>query len=338
MLKKLPFYSILSLIAILAFSSCSKDVDDIKEIIEPKKAPELSGKDFDISETVTAYYDALPEIIVNVEAPGKIEKLVLEVKGGKIDLVNVANSSSEAAKKIAESLISTSDKSTIKGETSLELNISEALKNNIISSESIAITIKVDDANGLGTEETLNIELKSQYTVEVSKVVLLGGSKSEKGSFYSVLSDSVYIANDAKNNQDKIDFLYGYYSSGNATILAPSKAADLGSSTALTSWTTKNATKISSVIASSYDELTGDDKLKQQFQISTLNLFALAESVQSHHVESLKEGSAFQFVLVDGTVGVAKVMKLTNGVTGEIELSVAYIKKEIGGNTTITNN
>ena len=337
-MKKISFYSLFSLILLIGFTSCSKDAEEVIENATPKKAPAISGKGFDIKKPIEIYSDSIPEITVIIEATGKIESLTIEKDSKKIDLVDITKSTSNTEKGFAVALITAHNASStsLKGETKVELNINQVFIADSMQGKSFELKINVFDVNGLGTEETLNIKVKSRYSVEVSKVVLLGAHENAKGSFYSVISDSVYTSEHAKNNADKIDFLYGYYTNGKATILAPSEAGKLGSSN-LASWSTKNETLIAKSATSIFDDLIGDNNDLKQVQIKALNLFASAES-STHQVNSLEEGDVFQFVLVNGTVGVAEVVKLSTGTTGTIELSVAYIKKEIGGNTTITQN
>jgi hypothetical protein len=110
-----------------------------------------------------------------------------------------------------------------------------------------------------------------------------------------------------------IDIVYFYGATNNASLAAPDDAgANEFSVFALDSWSTKNSTKFTAVLAVDFDTVLGAEDIDGFVSSTPANSKA----------SKLSAGDVVGFETANGQKGLVKVTDITTGETGSITISV----------------
>jgi hypothetical protein len=121
------------------------------------------------------------------------------------------------------------------------------------------LTFRVTSEGGLTAEKILNVTV-IEAGVAIRKVteIELGSWDDPIGSFYNTVDDVVYTVSTAKQNQDKVDFLFFKGAVNLNTLAAPDdEDANTIATYELSDWTTKNQTRfnLSDMTAQTFDAI-----------------------------------------------------------------------------------
>jgi len=188
---------------------------------------------------------------------------------------------------------------------------------------SVGNTIKVvfkatdDDGDEYAAETEVTITViedpNSGNPITTYSAKLMGAqSNATDGSFMDAETGTVYLSAAAATNQSLVDLVYYYGSTNYATLCAPSDptvGGGTGNLSLCASWTTLNATTLSTttITSAEFDAMTDD----AGFLSST-----------GSKVTSLAVGDVIAFETADGKSGLIKVSALTTGSTGDITIDV----------------
>jgi hypothetical protein len=124
----------------------------------------------------------------------------------------------------------------------------------------------ITDAEGETAEVSLDITTEITYgPLSVFENVTLGDQDNSTGSSFASLDGTVYNLADAKENSDKIDFVYYYGATNKATLCAPADetAAQVynNATYGVATWATRNATvfKETEVTVEEFDAIPADN-------------------------------------------------------------------------------
>lgn len=150
-------------------------------------------------------------------------------------------------------------------------------------------------------------------TITEFTAVIMGAHKNaEYGSFLDAHEGMVYKVSEAKNNQDKVDIVYYYGATNQATLAAPDDAGAAEFNVYdLDNWTTKNATRFT-------------DKLTVDFAgiITSDDIDTEVGSPSATKANELSVDDVVGFETSDGKKGVAKIAEITTEDTGSITIDV----------------
>jgi len=178
------------------------------------------------------------------------------------------------------------------------------------------IAIIATDKDDLDDQLDITVKVSGKATsLTESATVTLGAQKASSGSCYDVSAATQYktSGDEAKNNSEKVDFVYYYGSTNKATICAPIDASVNGDGTGsafttCTDWATKNATKFAKATFS-YEEAT-DALVEAATPTATI-------------IKELAVGDVVVFETADSKKGVFSVTAISKSDdTGEISLGI----------------
>jgi hypothetical protein len=179
-------------------------------------------------------------------------------------------------------------------------------------------TFTATDKNGEVTTKDIVITVKAAQTIRTQTAKLLGGQdNTTAGSFYATEGDgTVYMQADAKSNSAKVDFLYFYGATNQATIASPKDAGaqDIydNSTSGIQTWSTTNDTKFKETT------LTATD-----FNNATYaSINTAAEGASATKSNLLVNGKVFAFVTAGGKRGLILVNTISGTQTGSIDITV----------------
>jgi hypothetical protein len=147
---------------------------------------------------------------------------------------------------------------------------------------------------------------------EFTAVIMGAHENADYGSFLDAHEGMVYKVSEAKNNQDKVDIVYYYGATNQATLAAPDDAGAAEFNVYdLDNWTTKNATRFT-------------DKLTVDFAgiITSDDIDTEVGSPSATKANELSVDDVVGFETSDGKKGVAKIAEITTGTTGSITIDV----------------
>lgn len=177
----------------------------------------------------------------------------------------------------------------------------------------------VDDAGQVSAEQTFIVNVIAQ-SVETYTQVLLGGfQNSTLGSFYNVVSNTVYTYNDAVTNSASVDLLFYYAATPMYTIAALDNAeADLTLETQtqtgdLDDFPTRNPTRFKTFLTvPDFDAISTVPELETAFNGD-------AASSDQSRITQLSVGDVFGFTLATdrgSKIGLIKVSAVDDGSGG----------------------
>jgi len=191
----------------------------------------------------------------------------------------------------------------------------------------ITITFSATDKDGNtgNAQATFTVGSSSTGNPIISWNATLGGQENNStGSFCVSSNGTVYKVDEAVSNQAKVDFVYFYGATNQATLASPDNSTFFGtgsgqiSSYGVHNWSHKNTTRFykTSLSASQFDGVTNDELIVQQ-----------AASANANFVNQLTVGTVIAFVTGSNSnnankMGLIKVQSLTTGSSGTITLSV----------------
>ena len=141
----------------------------------------------------------------------------------------------------------------------------------------------------------------------------LGSHQSATGSSFASTTGVVYSMTDATANSALIDFLYYYGNTNLATLAAPNDADAATVFGALSSWTTRNATKFATTTVSEAEFTAISDDLA---------IVAAATGASATDVNELSTGDVVAFVTAAGKMGLVKVGTIATGAGGTMAIVV----------------
>ena len=317
--NKLVLPIFLIIFSIFSITSCSEKGNN-------GPIPNISAENFNLAETQEYSVGFFPSLKIKIDAPKKIKKLNLSFQQSgtefNLDLVNPPKSTGFGSQKMTSILLG--DYTKLEEKVSFNIDLA-TIANTYDTPSSSTITISTEDQEGYKNTVTLKIKIKS--VVNISQNISL---KAEFNQFYSITENKLYNNAKAYSNQTAIDFIYGYYTksttSGGASIFSPNKSINFDSNL-VSSWTTKNDTKIERYTLEAYQNLTSTDPSTQNNVISKLNNWVKNIGTDNESISLLKKDDVFAFILTNGNTGLVKIENVIEGVDGEIEMSIAYINQ-----------
>lgn len=177
------------------------------------------------------------------------------------------------------------------GASSYDLEYSYKISSTASDGDVIKLSFKVYDeakkedlVNTSEESVTLNITETGDPIYSYTAVLMGAQNNSSTGSFYNSADDMVYLIAQANSNQSKVDFIYYYGNSNDATLAAPDDATVDGSLGAsgfdwTQSWTVKNATRFkasSGFTTSEFDAMTDDSDIAEITGINASLVTSLA--------------------------------------------------------------
>ena len=161
---------------------------------------------------------------------------------------------------------------------------------------------------------TITVEASGGPIMTWSKT--LGSHRSSTGSSFASTTGTVYSIADAKTNSAAVDFMYFYGASNEATLAAPDDSdvpTVFASADGPASWSTKNATRFATTTLSAgdFDAITDD-----------LAVVTAATGASATKVNMLETGDVVAFVTAAGKMGLVKVVSITAGDDGSMDIAV----------------
>ncbi|MBN3036684.1 MAG: hypothetical protein JW861_13955 [Bacteroidales bacterium] len=145
---------------------------------------------------------------------------------------------------------------------------------------------------------------------------LLGSYQSATGSSFASIDGTIYTLADAKANAAKIDFLYFFGATNQATIAAPDDpdAATVFTGTnGLTTWSVLNDTrfKATTLTSANFDDIQDDTQI-----------VVAAQGANLSKANTLQVNDVIAFITTTGKSGLIRVDNIVAGADGTITISV----------------
>lgn len=185
--------------ALVVTTSCGTDNEDLTPAapsISLSGVADQNGATLDVNQSIS--------FTLNVNAPGGFNTIRVDKTIGMGSTVELGTESKAPGQTVTSftypfSYAPTSD---------------EAGKN-------IVFDFVVTDDNGKTTAHEFVVTV-NEPVINVYQAVLMGAqSNTTTGSFYNARENQVYLIGAAKNNPDKVDFVYYYGATNKATVAAP---------------------------------------------------------------------------------------------------------------------
>lgn len=177
------------------------------------------------------------------------------------------------------------------------------------------LTARITDEGGFSDEVSFNIIIE-QGGVKVKKNddVFMGSFNDPAGSFYSTTEEEVYRVPEAKENQEKVDFIFFRGATNINAFAAPDdEAVNTISDFQLNDWTTKNQTRFqrTTMTAADFDA------------IGEFYVFPEFTGELTTRVNQLSNGEVVYFRTQAGKNGYIKIVDLYNrGDVAQVEVIV----------------
>ena len=294
-MKKMKLFALMFLAGALIFSSCKKDDDDVA-IAGPSITFQNGNNSLDFDTNNPEGID----VNVDFKADGKVASFKITFLDGDsiIDLT-----------------------STYKGD-----------KSGTYRFERSAAKVGADLQKGSGTVKYLftlidkeDNKKQATYIVKIARgdinsytAVLLGGQSnlSEPSAYDAESNSKISVSNNTSTeDQAKVDFIFAYGTSNEYYIAAPSNDDIATSHSDVSSWTTRNATKVGTTgVTSVIFDAIDDDAL----------IISSTDGISTEKVNHLTVNQVFGFITVNGKKGLAKVVSVegTDPASRKITLDV----------------
>lgn len=278
-MKRVSLFVIAAVVAVSSvFVSCSKEEKD-----PPTITVNLNGTD-KIEIEVNANQDVTARIDFNAEA---------EIKQIDIDEVNGTNLSGYPKT------------SGFDSKTRHQATVTIPARVNTSVDAEVKLNVKVTDKDDKSANRQITIKFK-KVAGNIDKWLNKSlGSLSHTGSANSAcasIDGTTYaVVGISTTNQAKVDFIYFNGSSNPFALAAPTNSS-VGTLSNVSSWSTKNATKLAklaSITASQFDACENDELI-------TTNVTSTA--VSADIVTSLAAGNIVGFITASGKKGLIKVI------------------------------
>jgi hypothetical protein len=188
---------------------------------------------------------------------------------------------------------------------------------------SFTVRLIATDKNDESVEVTLSFTVTTAagQIVSYNDVLLGSHNNATLGSSFASIDGIAYGLADAKANSSKIDFVYFYGATNQATIAAPNEVIldqVFTTASAPSTWTVKNATKMkkSSLTAAQFDAVANDAAI-----------IADATGLTASYVNTLAVGDVITFETASTSAnaskkGMLKITQITGTDAGTIKFSV----------------
>ncbi|MFZ4398493.1 MAG: hypothetical protein ACOYO1_00550 [Bacteroidales bacterium] len=190
---------------------------------------------------------------------------------------------------------------------------------NDITAQSV-IKVQATDAKSQTTSANFTINIAGNAITSFPDITL-GSYNSPTGSSFASLDGTVYQLADAKTNASKVDIIFFYGATNNATLSAPSNLTELNqvftTASAPNTWAVNNDTKLEKRTDVVFDNVTLGNQIPnvQATGTSKVNNLAVGDVVA---FRTANTNSAFA-----NKVGILKVTAITGtGATATIKFSV----------------
>lgn len=181
----------------------------------------------------------------------------------------------------------------------------------------VILSFTITDADGGSAEVSLEISTVGGTIKSYSQKILGSYDNSSYGSSFASSDGTVYSMADAKTNAAKIDWMYYYGVTNQATLAAPNDPTVLDiftSGNGPATWSVLNATKFAKVTfptGTTWDGITDD-----------VIIVNLASAVSESKANMLSVGQIVAFETVGGKMGLIKIETITGTGAGSITYSV----------------
>jgi len=172
-------------------------------------------------------------------------------------------------------------------------------------------TFTITDKDGQSSELSFVVTTTAGGPIKTHSQKILGSYDNAAGSSFASADGIVYSLADAKTNSAKVDWMYYYGNSNDATLAAPSDASVATVFTDATNgpakWGVRNSTKLGKVTLPSgvtFDNIANDTEI-----------IPLATGITDTKVTKLTVGQIVAFKTAAGKMGIIKVEAIT-GTTG----------------------
>ncbi len=177
-------------------------------------------------------------------------------------------------------------------------------------------TFTVTDSKDKTASESFTITVEASGGPVMTWTKTLGSHQSATGSSFASTTGTVYGIADAKTNSAAVDFMYFYGVDNQATLAAPDDAdvsSVFASADGPASWSTRNATrfKTTSLSTSDFDAIEDD-------MVVVENATGASETKVNH----LEADDVVAFVTAAGKMGLVKIVAITTGATGSMNIAV----------------
>ena len=168
----------------------------------------------------------------------------------------------------------------------------------------LVFTATVTDNNSLtsNASKTLTVSQPASWSKECSGVVLGDQNNATLGSSYSTSDCSVLTVSNAKSNSAKVDMIYYYGSTNNATLGAPDNSDVMSFSVFGLPWATNNSTRFKVLTSSDWTNASAG---------TIQSTYTSSSSAEMSEATKLAVGSVLGYKTAGGKYGILKV----NGIT-----------------------
>ena len=181
----------------------------------------------------------------------------------------------------------------------------------VAGSETYAVTVTDKNGQTATTSFKLTVIGAGMISTQTSKLV---GAQSNlnAGSFYAASTGTVYKEGDAKTNSSLVDFVYYYGQNNLATLASLDDASTASVFSSTSTWSPKNATKLtlSSMSTADFDAITDDSKI------------ALQTTPSTSLVTKLATGSIVAFETAAHKKGLIKIGTINGTTAGDMTITV----------------
>jgi len=182
-------------------------------------------------------------------------------------------------------------------------------------------TFIATDEDGLTETKTIVITVGTNINSYTDKII--GANQNTTlGSSFASIDGTIYNMTNATANQNKVDFVYYYGATNLATLAAPDNADAQTIFTAISGWTTKNATKFgaTTITGTAFDAIDNDT-----------DIITAADGLTASDATDLAVGDVIAFVTASTSAnaskkGLIKIVSIATGNTGTITIAVKVQK------------
>ncbi len=186
---------------------------------------------------------------------------------------------------------------------------------------SIEFTFTATGEEGESTSKSYTVNVKeSGEELNNDNATLLGAQNASKGSLYATSELKRYpLSEFDESNDSKIDFVYYYGATNDATIAAPSDKTVGGGDNAVydIDWDTRNKTQYL-LIEKNWSDIERNTDLEMHRDD--------IKNLESTKANILEEGDVYAYLTADGRIGAFKVENIEGSQGGEITISVKVEK------------
>lgn len=169
-----------------------------------------------------------------------------------------------------------------------------------------------------GKQETYTITVTATAVVSYGAITtysdkIIGSYDATEGSSFASVNGLVYNSADAAANSEKIDFVYYFGITTNATLASPTDTDAQTVFSGISAWTTKNATLLgaTTITGTAFDAMTDD-----------ADIVTAATELTASKSGNLSTGDVIAFETASMQKGLIKVTNIETGAAGTIEITV----------------